>query len=233
VNPPPWEGRAVDRAPARETRIVLVDGDPLARGVIRAELARHDVYTVVGEADDGRRAIELVGETRPEIVVLEPQLPEQAGVRLIEQLLEAAPGVEILVFSLLDLDSDLALDALRVGACGVVPKDHGVDAIVQALDAVRRGEPAIPRRLVLRIIELLRGRPDAGIGMRPVRSELTTREWEVLDLMTRGAGTRDMAAAMFVSDVTVYSHVKNIMRKLGVHSRAEAIAAISDQTVAP
>jgi NarL family two-component system response regulator LiaR len=228
-----WEGPAAGGAAAGQTRIALVDGDPLARCVIRAELARHDGYTIVGEADDVRGAVELVGETRPEIVILELQLPAQAGVRVIEQLLEAAPGIEVLVFSLLDIDSELALDALRVGACGVIPKDQRVDAIVQALDAVRRGEPAIPRRLVLRMIERLRGLPDAGIGMRPVRSRLTTREWEVLDLMARGAGTREMAAAMFVSDVTVYSHVKNIMRKLGVHSRAEALAAIGTETIAP
>jgi DNA-binding NarL/FixJ family response regulator len=226
------EGPAADRATG-QIRIALVDGDPLARGVIRAELARHAGYTIVGETDDGRRAVELVGETRPEIVIVELQLSEQSGVRVIEQLLEAAPGIEVLVFSLIDLDSELALDALRVGACGVIPKDKGVGAIVQALDAVRRGEPAIPRRLVLRMIERLRGLPDGGIGMRPVRSRLTTREWEVLDLMARGAGTREMAAAMFVSDVTVYSHVKNIMRKLGVHSRAEAIAAIGSETTAP
>lgn len=209
----------------RPTRVLVVDGDPLARRVIRAALATEDGFAVVGECEDGAQAVVAIRTTPADFVVLELRALGEAGVGAIEELMRARPQPKVVAFSQVQADSELALQALRAGACSFVPKDGGIDAMVQALAAAARGETMIPRTLVLRIIERLRCCPDGGIGTRPVRSTLTTREWEVLDVMTRGASTREMAESMFLSEYTVYSHVKNIMRKLDVHSRSEALDA--------
>jgi DNA-binding NarL/FixJ family response regulator len=115
--------------------------------------------------------------------------------------------------------------ALRAGAAGVISKDVSIESVARALRAVLDGEAAISRRLTMHLIELIRRTAANGAGFRPVKSDLTSREWEVLDLMCAGASTRQIAGALLLSEDTVYSHSKSILRKLGVHSRGEAVIA--------
>jgi DNA-binding NarL/FixJ family response regulator len=103
----------------------------------------------------------------------------------------------------------------------------------RALERARDGEAVIPRRVGMRLVEHIRRQPEATIGMRPVRSPLTAREWEVVDLLCQGLGTDEMAEALVVSTETVRSHVKHILRKLGARSRAEAVAAAQEMRGAP
>lgn len=203
-------------------RVVVADGDPLARRVVRKELECHDIFDVVAETATAHDVVDLVREHRAQLVVLELQMPGMDGVAALARIVREVPDAKVVVFTVLDGD-DVAIAALRAGARGFLSKDLGVEAAVAALGAVLRGEAAIPRRLAMKIIELLRGAPDGGSGLRPVRSELTTREWEVLDHLCAGRSTREVAEALVLSEDTVYSHVKNIMRKLHVHSRAEAV----------
>lgn len=215
-----------EESPGQRTmRVAVVDGDPLARRVIRAGLAPFAWMTIVAEAASCEAAIEALDTSRPQALVLELKLLERSVSGAIERMLEKIPDLRIVAFSQLDPGGGPTLRALRAGVVGFVPKEQGIDALAEALAAACRGETTIPRRTVLRIIELLRDTPDGGIGTRPVRSKLTTREWEVLDVMARGATTREVAREMFLSEYTVYSHVKNIMRKLDVHSRSDAIEA--------
>jgi NarL family two-component system response regulator LiaR len=93
------------------------------------------------------------------------------------------------------------------------------------VESVVRGEAAISRKVTMRLIERLRHLPEGGVGMRPVRSPLTEREWEVLDLLCQGKNTSEIADALVLSEETIYSHAKNVLRKLDVHSREEAIEA--------
>jgi DNA-binding NarL/FixJ family response regulator len=204
-------------------RILVVDADPLARRVVRDVLEREEDLEVVAEAVEGRRAIDLAVELRPDLVMLELQLPDIDGLEVLRQLGARAPESRVAVFSVLRGD-DVALRALQSGAAGVLTKELPVDSLARALRAVLDGEAAISRSLTLRLIQRLRVAPEGGRGLRPVRSRLTTREWEVLDLIARGHSTRVVAELLVLSEETVYSHVKNIMRKLGVHSRAEAVA---------
>jgi DNA-binding NarL/FixJ family response regulator len=121
-------------------------------------------------------------------------------------------------------DDELGLLGLRAGAVGYLTKDMSVDAIPRALRGAHAGEAAISRVLSMKLVERLRMVPESGVGVRPVRSPLTPREWEVLDLLCADRSTDDIADTLVLSVETVRSHIKNLLRKLGVRSREEAVA---------
>jgi DNA-binding NarL/FixJ family response regulator len=137
---------------------------------------------------------------------------------------EALPEQLVVVLTSGD-DDDVGVVALRAGASGFLAKDLDVEMLPRALIKALSGEAAISRRLSLRLIEQLRSAP-RGTGLRPVRSPLTPREWEVADLLVAGQSLDDVAGQLVLSIETVRSHIKNIMRKLNVRTRADAIAAV-------
>jgi DNA-binding NarL/FixJ family response regulator len=204
-------------------RIIIADPDPLARRVIRDSLRDDGGFVVSAEAKEGIEAVELALHYRPELVLMEVGMPGLDGIGACREITAKAPEVRVVMFSV-PQDRDVEIRALRAGAGGFLSKNANIEAVVRALRSVAVGEAAVTRSLTNHLVQLLRNTAENGSGMRPVKSPLTTREWEVLDLICAGESTREISAKLFLSEDTVYSHTKSILRKLGVHSRVEAVA---------
>jgi NarL family two-component system response regulator LiaR len=202
--------------------VVIADSDPLARRVIREALQDRTGFVIPGEASSGREAVELAVHYRPEVALMEASLPGIDGLDATRRIRAEAPEVRVLIFSRDDRE-EVQLEALQAGASGFISKNVAVETVSRVVQRVVLGEAAISRKVTMRLIERLRLLPEGGTGMRPVRSPLTEREWEVLDLLCERKTTREIAEALVLSEETIYSHSKNLLRKLQVHSRQEAI----------
>ena len=209
---------AVDRL-----RVILADPDPLARRAIRDSLRTEGGFLVAAEAKDGLEAVELAVHYRPDVVLMEIALPGVDGISACRDITTRAPTVRVVMFSV-PQHRDVELRALRAGASGFLSKNSSIESLARALRSVADGEAAVTRSLTSHLVDLLRSTAENGTGMRPVKSPLTTREWEVLDLICSGDSTREISSKLFLSEDTVYSHTKSILRKLGVHSRTDAVA---------
>jgi two-component system, NarL family, response regulator LiaR len=203
-------------------RLIIADPDPLARRVIRDSLQDDRSFIITAEAKDGVEVVELAVHYRPDLVLMEVGLPGLDGIAACREIVTRAPGVRVVMFSV-PQDREVEMRALRAGASGFLSKNTAIDSVGRALRSVAEGEAAVSRSLATHLIEVLRRTAENGTGMRPVKSPLTTREWEVLDLICGGESTRDISTQLFLSEDTVYSHTKSILRKLGVHSRADAV----------
>ena len=214
-----------DRNDALDLRTIVADCDPLARRLLRDVLQRADV-TVIAEARTGHEAVELAHYYRPDVVVMSLALPGIDGVEATRRILARDGSMRVVVLTAF-YDDEVGLRALKAGAVGCLSKDIDLAALPRALRAVRDGEPAISRTLAMALIDRDRALPDRAAGLRPVLSCLTAREWEVLDLLARGDSAAEMAADLVLSTETVRTHLKHVYRKLGAHSRDEALSAAS------
>ena len=204
-------------------RVVLADRDPLVRRTICDALKR-DGIAVVAEATTGREVVELNSFYHPDAVLMDAMIADIDSLEATSIIHDRAPDVCVLLLTS-NPDDSFGLRALRAGAAGYLSKYVDPDVLPRVLRAAVMGEAAISRRLAMTLVESYRRVPRTGTGFRPVRSELTDREWEVLDLLTSGAGTEDIARTLVLSTETVRSHLKNLYRKLGVRSRGEAAEA--------
>jgi DNA-binding NarL/FixJ family response regulator len=201
-------------------RVLIADPDALARRMVHDALAAAPDVTVVAQTADSREAGELARYHRPDVVLAEASLPGGGGVELTKRLAQDVPETRVVLLSA-STEADLPLRAVRAGAAGCLTKDVDPGLLARLLRKVADGEIAVSRATVTRILEWMREVPDAG--WRPLRCRLTSREWEMVDLLAGGATTEEIADQLFLSPATVYSHIKNLLRKLGVHSRREAV----------
>jgi two-component system, NarL family, response regulator LiaR len=204
-------------------RTIVVDDDPLVRRLIKDTLQMAGV-TVIAEAANGREAVELALFYRPDVVLMDFMMPELDGIEATRRIFESDPEIRVVLLTGA-ADDELGLRALRAGAAGFLTKDMSLPSLPRALRSTVEGEAAISRRLAMQLVQHFRTAPTAGMGLRPVRSELTDREWEVLDLLSGGASNEDISRTLVLSPETVRTHLKNLYRKLGVRSRVEAVDA--------
>jgi DNA-binding NarL/FixJ family response regulator len=195
----------------------------MARRTLSAVLQRDDL-TVVAEATTGSEAIDLARFYHPEIVVLDDRLADIESTRVARSIAEASPNTSVVVLAAEPEDA-AGLRVLRAGAVGYISKSFDPEMLPRLIRSVIQGEAAISRQLSLALINSYQRGTRPGAGLRPVRSPLTDREWEVLDLLASGERTEAIARSLVLSTETVRSHLKNLYRKLGVRSRSEAVEA--------
>ena len=201
--------------------MLIAAADPLVRRALQTIL-KGAGFEIVAETASAPTALAAVREHDPHVALIDVILEEGDGLETAENIVRDSPETRVIVLSASD-DDQKAVKALRAGARGYLRKDIELEALPRAVNGVLAGEAAISRRLTMRVVDELRKAPQVGPGLRPTVSELTPREWQVLDLLTTGASTSDIAIDLVLSPETVLTHVKNILKKLGVHSRRDAI----------
>ena len=201
--------------------ILIVDDHPLTREALGALLAQHG-FSVVGQAEDGEEAIGLARRLQPKLVLLDLSMPGLSGLEALPRLREAAPSCEVVVLTASGTEENL-LAAIRGGAAGYLLKSEPPGRIADFLRGVAQGEAALSGEIARRLLDEVRnggrrsGVPDA------IARALSAREVEVLLLLDEHLGTDQIARRLYISEHTVRSHVKSLLRKLGVSSRREAL----------
>ncbi|RIV39186.1 response regulator [Micromonospora radicis] len=203
------------------TRVVVVDDQTLVRQGIRGLLEVAEI-DVVGEADDGRAALDVVAASSPDVVLLDLRMPRYDGIWTLDQL--RARGVDIPVLVLTTFDDDaLVLGALRAGARGYLLKDVTLAQLTRAIRTVADGGTLIAPSITDRMLRAIRSGPSpVGPQALPVQP-LTEREQEVLRLVAHGYSNREIAEGLFLAEGTVKNHVSTILTKLGARDRTNAV----------
>jgi DNA-binding NarL/FixJ family response regulator len=208
------------------TRLLIVDDHPLTRDAL-ASLLGQQGFTVVGEASDGAEAVELSRSLQPDLILLDLSMPGLNGISALPLLREAAPGCEIVVLTASETQENL-LGSIRAGAAGYLLKTEPPERIVEFLGAVAKGEAALSGAAARRLLEQVR---DGGyrepLVPDSIAQLLSARELEVLLLLDEHLGTDEIAKRLFISEHTVRSHVKSLLRKLNVSSRRDALEVLS------
>jgi DNA-binding NarL/FixJ family response regulator len=206
-------------------KILLADDQALVRSGFRMILEERDDFEVVGEAENGREAVEVAARTRPDVVLMDVRMPELDGIEAAARILAERPETRVVILTTFDLDEYVAR-ALRVGASGFLLKDVRPAQLVDAIRIVAQGDallaPTVTRRLLDRFASTLDVHPP------PRLDSLTEREREILKLVAEGLSNSEIAERLVVGESTVKTHVSAVLRKLGLRDRVQAVIAAYD-----
>jgi DNA-binding NarL/FixJ family response regulator len=205
-------------------RLLIVDDQELVRTGFRLFLETQDGLEVVGEAGDGREAVNRARELRPDVVLMDIRMPHMDGVEATARLTEAKiePPPRVLVLTTFDLD-EYVFGALRAGAAGFLLKDASRERLVEAIRVVHGGDALLSPSITRRLVEDFAARTDPLEPPSALLDELTPREREVLVLVARGLSNVEIAERLVVTEATVKSHVGNLLLKLGLRDRVQAV----------
>ena len=207
------------------TRVLIVDDHPLTREALSGLLVQHG-FDVVGHASDGEEAVDVARRLQPELILLDLSMPGVSGLEALPDLRDAAPSAEVVVLTASGTEENL-LGAIRAGAAGYLLKTEPPERLAEFLHAAVQGEAALSGTVARRLLERVRdGAGEAGVP-DSIAEALSARELEVLLLLDAHLGTDEIAKRLFISEHTVRSHVKNLLRKLNVSSRREALERLS------
>ena len=213
-------------------RILVVDDHTLFRRGLTALLARDPQLEVVGDAADASEALRRAAELRPDLILLDNHLPGVNGVDALPALLEAAPGVRVLMLTVSEDEQDLAA-ALRGGAAGYLLKTIEGDALVAAIVRAMRGESVVAAEMTGKLVAAYRGAAGGAAAVAPAPAaspidQLSPREQEILRGIARGASNKEIGRSLGIAETTVKIHVQHVLRKLDVASRVQAAVIASE-----
>ncbi len=205
-------------------RVVVADDHAPTRAGVRASLDAEG-FEVVGEAATGKQAVELVKTLTPDVCLMDIHMPG-GGVAAADEISRTLPDCAVVMLTYSRDDTDL-FDSLRAGARGYLLKDMDPDRLGPALHGVLAGEAALPRSLVSRVLEEFQGRSKRKLFVKAQRpTQLTSREWEIMELLRDGLSTEEVGARLFIAPGTVRVHVSSVLKKLRVPDRASAIRVL-------
>lgn len=210
-------------------RVLVVDDQALIRLGFRLLLSSTDDLEVVGEAQDGRAAVEQVAALRPDVVLMDVRMPGVNGIDATRSIVESHPDTRVLVLTTFDLDA-YAFAALRAGASGFLLKDAAPAELAAAVRTVHSGDAVVSARITRRMLELFAehlpaaaDRPAEPDAVHPRLASLTPRETEVLRELADGLSNAEIAERLYLSEATVKTHVGRVLAKLGVRDRVQAV----------
>lgn len=198
-----------------QVRIVIADDHPIFRAGVQGLLSAQEDFQIVGEAANGKEAVQIVKHLLPDVLLIDLQMPELDGVGAIRQLKDVAPNTRILVLTTYDSDGDI-LRAVEAGATGYMLKDTPREELFRAIRATARGESVLSPAVASKLVSRSRG---------PVERSLSARELEVLTLVARGVSNKIIGKDLRISEATVKTHLIHIFAKLGVDDRTAAVTA--------
>ena len=201
--------------------MAVVDDQELFRRGLTMLLGVEDDIEVVCEASDGIAATELAAATVPDVILMDVRMPKRSGIEACVAIKEVAPTARIIMLTVSDEEADL-YDAVKNGASGYLLKDSSIDEVAQAIRVVADGQSLISPSMAIKLLDEFKQMSRADRQQVP-SPRLTDRELEVLKLVAQGLNNREIAKRLFISENTVKNHVRNILEKLQLHSRMEAV----------
>jgi DNA-binding NarL/FixJ family response regulator len=204
-------------------RVLVVDDHALFRRGLQMVLEQEPDIEVVGEAGDGAEAVTSAAETLPDVVLMDVRMPKRGGIDACTAIHETVPSAKIIMLTISDEEADL-YDAIKAGAMGYLLKEISIEEVASAIRAVHGGQslisPSMASKLLTEFATMVKKTDDRQQVPTP---RLTDREMEVLKLVAKGMNNRDIAKQLFISENTVKNHIRNILEKLQLHSRMEAV----------
>jgi DNA-binding NarL/FixJ family response regulator len=204
-------------------RVVIVDDHALFRRGLDRVLSSEPDIEIVGEAADGVEAVQRVEELLPDVVVMDVRMPRASGIEAARQLRSTAPGTKVMMLTVSDLEEDL-YEAVKAGVSGYLLKEVAIEEVADAVRAVAAGQSLVSPSMTSKLLEefnVLSRRADER--QRSLTTKLTDREVEVLRLVAKGLSNREIGSELYISENTVKNHVRNVLEKLHLHSRMEAV----------
>ena len=208
---------------AEAIRVLIVDDHALFRRGLQMVLEGEADIDVVGEAGDGHEAVERAEATAPDVVLMDVRMPKRSGIEATRAIKDVLPSAKILMLTISDEEADL-YEAIKAGAAGYLLKEISIEEVSGAVRSVHAGQslisPSMASKLLNEFAAMVKRRDERAQVPGP---RLTDRELEVLKLVAKGMNNRDIGAELFISENTVKNHVRNILEKLHLHSRMEAV----------
>jgi DNA-binding NarL/FixJ family response regulator len=209
-------------------KILLVDDQPLFREGLRALLSLQADFEVVGEAENGEEALSLARQLHPSVVLMDLQMPVLDGVAATRRLREEQADCRVIVLTTFD-DDEIVFDGLRAGAVGYLLKDASSEKLREAIRVAARGESFLQPSVAAKVVSEFARLTDRSVVMaQPLIEPLSAREHEILRVIAAGASNREIANTLFLAEGTVKNHITNILGKLGVRDRTQAVLKARD-----